>query len=137
MSLHFTAIGMPATKGSPSQGGRYERSMVWTARVAAAALEAGADPLEGPLAIVIVFRLPRPGNHFVSRGLRFTAPAWPGDGPSIAKLTSAVLNALTGICWHDVSQVVEIRATKCYAEGGDKPCGVTVTVMTAPWRTTA
>lgn len=50
---------------------------------------------------------------------------------------NAVLNALTGICWHDVSQVVEIRATKCYAEGGDTPCGVTVTVMTAPWRTTA
>jgi len=43
-----------------------------------------------------------------------------------------VLDALTGICWRDDSRVVEIRATKRYAEGGDKPCGVTVTVRTAP-----
>lgn len=147
MSLHFTAIGMPATKGSTrafARGGRIvvtatnPRTKPWEAVVAAAALEAGAEPLDGPIAVGLVFRLPRPAGHFGKRGLRPTAPAWPARRPDLDKLIRAVLDALTGICWRDDSRVVEIRATKGYAGGGDKPCGVTVTVvpaMNAPWRT--
>ncbi len=108
------------------------RTKPWEAVVAAAALEAGAEPLDGPIAVGLVFRLPRPAGHFGRRWLRPAAPAWPASRPDLDKLIRAVLDALTGICWRDDSRVVEIRATKRYAEGGDKPCGVTVTVRTAP-----
>jgi len=83
-----------------------------------------ATPLDGPVDVDVVFRMPRPKGHFGRRGLLPSAPATPATKPDIDKLARAVLDALTGIVFRDDSQVVALRLAKVYA---DDP-GATITV---------
>jgi Holliday junction resolvase RusA-like endonuclease len=84
----------------------------------------GQRPLDGPVGVDVVFRMPRPKGHFGRRGLLPSAPATPATKPDIDKLARAILDALTGIVFRDDSQVVALRLAKVYA---DDP-GATITI---------
>lgn len=88
-------------------------------------LDAHAHALE-PLAVTLVFILPRPAGHFGSGRnagqVKPSAPPFPVTKPDLDKLCRAVLDALTDAgVWRDDSQVAELNAGKVYATGGDRP----------------
>jgi crossover junction endodeoxyribonuclease RusA len=72
-------------------------------------------PLEGPVRVRLSFVMPRP----VATPKRRTPPAI--KKPDVDKLGRAMLDALTGVCWRDDSQVVELHATKRLAELDEIP----------------
>lgn len=83
---------------------------------------AGATMFTGPIAVAIVFRLPRPQRpkhkqHCITR-------------PDIDKLSRAVLDALTGVFYADDARVVELRVRKLYAPMA-APASACITVMEA------
>lgn len=77
--------------------------------------EQGLGPIDGEVAISVTFEYARPRSHFRSDGvsLRKGAPTHPR--PDIDKLARAVLDALTGIAYHDDSQVVVLALGKEYS----------------------
>lgn len=90
------------------------------------------------LAVVAVFRMPRPLIHHVARDrrrrLRDDAPRWVGAKPDVDNLLKAVLDALgpwpagsRSILWADDQQVVAVKASKEYATP-ERPPGVGVAV---------
>lgn len=108
----------------------------YRARVAVAAQHAGAVPITGPISVVVAFTLPRPKNHFGTgrneHVLKASAPAWPTKNPDIDKLLRSLLDALTGVCFNDDNQVVQVAVTKGYVRDGEGPqTVVTVTEMTS------
>lgn len=91
----------------------------WRAAIRLAASEAGATVSVAPVAITITFGMPRPKTHLVLRGGRYVVrerylSAMPAVAPDIDKLTRAVLDALSGVCYADDAQVVSIHAQKVY-----------------------
>lgn len=68
-----------------------------------------AYPRDVPLAVDIVFHLPRP------RHTRY--PVAPLGKPDVDKLIRGVLDALTGAAWQDDAQVVNVNADKVWADG--------------------
>lgn len=122
----FFVEGSPAPQGSKTHvgGGRLIESSrqvgPWRDAVRRAAIEVMADrpPIEGPVYLVQVFALPRPKSHYgtgrnsgrVKRG----APHRPPVRPDLDKLARAVGDALTGICYHDDAQIVNLCAAKYY-----------------------
>ena len=75
-----------------------------------------------PLAVHIVFRLVRPGNHW-GKGknagkLSPTAPTSPAKKPDIDKLARSTLDSLTGIVFDDDSRIVWLGVAKVYAAPG-------------------
>lgn len=138
--IRFFVIGVPAPQGSKRHVGRgilvesSKRVAPWRQAVEAAARGHGGRIL-GPVAVRLVFRLPRPKGHYRtgrnSNLLRNSAPTWPtslahGD---IDKLTRSTLDGL--VCAEaieDDSQVVILRAAKAYAhQAGEPGCLVTIT----------
>lgn len=122
----FFAAGRPAAQGSKrhvGDGRLIESSRQvgpWREIVRQAAIEAmaGRPPIDGPVYLVQVFALPRPKSHYgtgrnsgrVKRG----APSRPPVRPDLDKLARAVGDALTGVCYHDDAQIVNLHATKYY-----------------------
>lgn len=94
---------------------------VWRNMISAAAREAwGMDNVYGgPFTIALTFRMKRPRSHYkdLQGGIRPQAiNERPSVMPDLDKLVRAVLDSLTGIVWFDDGQVVEIHASKVYAE---------------------
>lgn len=87
----------------------------YRALVSLAASQARTEaPTRLPVGIGIAFVFVRPKSHYTSKGeLRAGAPSHPGK-PDIDKLCRAVLDALTGILYHDDAQVVSLNASKRY-----------------------
>ena len=105
-------------------------------RIVTVAVQAAHDgaPLDGPVAVSMLFELERPRSHFsTARGreleLRPSAPAYPAVAPDVDKLVRGVCDAITdaGNVWADDAQVVRISASKVYVDAGSVP-GVTVRV---------
>lgn len=92
----------------------------WRQEIAATARAHGVRVQAGPMTLVATFWLPRP----LSRPKRASAP---DRRPDLDKLVRAVLDALTGIAWHDDGQVVAITATKEYAMA-EQPVGTELCV---------
>jgi crossover junction endodeoxyribonuclease RusA len=129
MSLEFTVLGKTATKGSTRsmisrKTGRIvtmadNRNLgAWTQAAKWAALQAGAKVALKPAPIVIsaTFQFLRPKTK-ASREHHTVKP-------DIDKLLRALLDALTGICYEDDSQVVNVLAAKGY--GSYEQCLVRV-----------
>ena len=76
----------------------------------------GRPAILGPVQIAILFEFDRPRKHFKANGeLRPDAPAYHTGRPDVDKLLRAILDALTGVCFKDDSQV-----SRCFTE---KPYG--------------
>jgi Holliday junction resolvase RusA-like endonuclease len=89
-------------------------------RLAAARVYNGS-PIEGPLAVRMLWLFPRPGR------LRWKTKPMPrcfhDSRPDAENVAKAVLDALTGLLWCDDSQVCDLRIKKMYA-AGEEPAGV-------------
>lgn len=132
--ISFRVLGVPVqqagTKSVPTRAGR--RNITeggkgleqWRNDVSAAAYAArnGAAPLDGPVAVRMWFRMPRPKS----------APKrayWAAKRPDIDKLVRAVLDSLTvaGVI-DDDARVVSLAAYKLLADPDDPWTGVRVEV---------
>lgn len=122
----FFVEGVPAPQGSKrhvGDGRLIESSRQvgpWRDTVRRAATEVMADrpPIDGPVYLVQVFALPRPKSHYGtgrnSGQIKRGAPSRPPVRPDLDKLARAVGDALTGICYHDDAQIVNLCAAKYY-----------------------
>lgn len=90
----------------------------WKRTVAQVAAEHQAELLEGPLAVELIFYVPRPKGHYgTGRNagtVRPSAPAHPTTRPDVLKLARGVEDALTGVIWRDDAQIVDERLVKRY-----------------------
>jgi crossover junction endodeoxyribonuclease RusA len=97
---------------------------------AAAARHYQGVPLTCPVCLSLHFLFERPKNHLGSgmqTGIvRASAPEYHITKPDVLKLARAVEDALTGIIWHDDSQIINEELTKGYAWGG--PGGVKIQI---------
>lgn len=117
----FFVPGKPAPQGSKRHVGRgilIESSKEvgpWRERVALQAhnVMAGRSVSDGAVSVVLNFVLPRPKSTPKSR-----TPA-ASKRPDVDKLARAILDALTGVCFSDDSQVVSLCAYKRIAEIGE------------------
>jgi Holliday junction resolvase RusA-like endonuclease len=143
-ALHFTIYGTPQPAGSKrgfynKNAGRViitddaKKSRPWKAQVSDAAQQAmtftselgegtsGYMPLlEGPLALELVFYVPRPKGHYGSgrnaHKVRPSAPDFPAVKPDVLKLARAVEDALSSIVYRDDAQIVTEFLLKRYGE---------------------
>lgn len=80
--------------------------------------------LEGPLAIVLHFHMPRPKGHFgTGRNagkLKAKAPEHHTSKPDVDNLEKFVLDCLNGVAWNDDAQIVSSTKRKFYTEGKPK-----------------
>lgn len=144
MTLTFTVPGDPVTQGSMKAFARGGRAVVthdkgpalnhWRSRVTLEARRAWgrAAPLDGPVAVTLVFRLARPKGHYGTgrnaQRVRPSAPALPHTGLDLDKLARAINDALTQAhIWADDSRVCTMTTHKTYA-GPDEQPGVDITV---------
>ena len=133
--LHFLAIGVAQPKGSTRAfvvAGRARvtsdnrKNSGWQSIVAFAAGQALRDQpdarlLEGPVTLYASFHLKRP-KDIKAKQVPHTKK------PDLDKLLRSVKDALTGVCWHDDSQVARIVAAKRYVAYGQAPF-VDITLM--------
>ena len=96
-----------------------KRQKPWASLIAFTAKEAiDGGPVDGPVSIDIRFTLRRPKNHYGTGKnatlLKTSAPQHHTKAPDIDKLLRCVLDALTGVVWHDDSQVWHVNAVKGY-----------------------
>lgn len=139
--VSFTAHGVPKPQGSKRAFVHRGRAVMtesnkaghrdWRATVGNAALGAFADRplLDGPLAVTLVFAMPRPKSHPKRRR------TWPQARPDVDKLARNVFDAMSQVIYRDDSQIVELTARKVWAEI-DVPHGagvdVTVSLIEVP-----
>jgi Holliday junction resolvase RusA-like endonuclease len=95
----------------------------WRANVAHAGAQAmkerGLRPGVCALELELIFHLPRPKSHFLSKSviqLRAGAPMFPITRPDVGKLARSTQDALTGIVWRDDAQVVKETHEKVYSD---------------------
>ena len=97
----------------------------YRARVALAAQMAQAKPIQGAIELEATFFFDRPKAHYGTgknaNVLKASAPQYPTGRPDIDKLERALLDALSGVCFHDDAQVVVVRAAKHYCPEGEGP----------------
>lgn len=123
MNATLSIPGPPATKGSwrlgVSKNGKpyvrpsCTREKAWSAEIAAKAREQIRQPWDGPVGVSIFVYFHRPksqAGHTVQT-----------SKPDADKIARAVLDALTGIAYHDDAQVSHLRVTKRYCLGTDDP----------------
>ena len=128
MSLQFTVHGEPIPQGStrafipkgwkrPIITAANKRTKPWRQEVAGAALAAMDRELMScagkhiPFRLTVTFRFQKPKSVRVYVDEKVTKP-------DTDKLIRSILDALTGIVWHDDSQVVEILARKQFGQPG-------------------
>lgn len=80
-------------------------------------------PLDGPLAVSMVFTFARPDSHFgTGRNagvVKPSAPPWPAVMPDLSKLVRSTEDALTAAgVWRDDSRVVQYRTLAKTYPGG-------------------
>lgn len=138
--IALDVTGIPAPKGSGRAiliGGRarhvpsgsdanrdalrdWDRAIKASIRALEARSRFAAFPAETPLRVSIEFRFARPDSHYGTgrnaNTLKPSAPGWPIGRPDIDKLARATLDSLIGIAFHDDSRIVELSASKRYAE---------------------
>lgn len=91
------------------------------ATVRMAAQQAYKGPvLQGPIGIVVVFVMPRPGR------LRWKTRPMPRclhtGKPDLDNLVKSLKDSLTGITWRDDAQIAHENLSKVYAAGDEQPC---------------
>ena len=112
--IKFSVEGTPIQQGSMRHigHGRMIHSKAvelaaWRADIASAAKLAGCKPILDPIAITMKFRVKRPKS--VKRD-------YPTVAPDLDKYVRSVNDGLTGVAFADDSQVIQIIASKEYAD---------------------
>lgn len=83
-------------------------------RLKASQAMAGRPQILGPVQIAILFEFDRPKKHSTTKGVRKNAPQYHTCKPDADKLLRAILDALTGVCFRDDSQVACCLVRKHY-----------------------
>lgn len=150
--IRFFVPGVPAPKGSARAytykrkggglGARVDhdckRTRAWAAAVSSfASVEmAGRPPIEGPVAVRIIFGLPRPRSHYKASGdLKASAPMDHTSKPDTDKLLRASLDGLTGVVFEDDRQVAFSPVGKVYAPPGHEGAAICVEPLSDDART--
>lgn len=140
--ISFFVPGVPVPKGSAKayvnkhtgraqvmQDNR-EKQKPWASAITLTAMERGVKGTLAPVRVSLAFSMPRLKSHYGtgknSTSIKPNAPNKHTSKPDLDKLIRCVLDALTGVAWHDDSQVVEVSASKYYR---DDP-GVIITLET-------
>lgn len=91
-----------------------------------------AFPLDAPLAVTMMFVLPRPRSHYNKRGQirdRYV-DARPDRKPDVLKLARSTEDALTGLAWTDDARTVHLVLTKRYVQSGEPGAQITIEPLT-------
>lgn len=104
----FRAGGKIVTTSDNPKVRPWRQAIAWEARAHGVVLSRGEVEVE------VRVLLPRPKSHFGKRGLLPSARPSPTTKPDVDKLLRAVLDALTGVAYHDDSQVVRAVISKAY-----------------------
>jgi Holliday junction resolvase RusA-like endonuclease len=114
--IRFAIPGVAVPKArarTVAQGGRVhsytpEATKAWEQAVQwAAKPHRPESPLTCPLAVAMVFYLPRPQR---------CKREYPSVRPDIDNYAKAILDALNGVMWADDGQIVQLTASKSYGE---------------------
>jgi Holliday junction resolvase RusA-like endonuclease len=130
MRAAFTLRGQPIPQGSLTANKRGEGIhhvrgtdlAVWRASVGIAARTAGIlQPSPLPIRLSVQFGMRRPKAHLQLRGGRYVVKmeyyyARPAVAPDLDKLVRGVSDALSGVAYFDDGQIVELFASKVYAD---------------------
>jgi crossover junction endodeoxyribonuclease RusA len=119
--IRFTAFGRPQPQGSKNAFRAKNSNRVvlveaskglkpWRSVVALSAKEAMLEVqdmrlLDGPVSVDILFTFV-PGKTVKRKAMT--------TKPDADKLARGILDSLTGVCWQDDAQVVDLRARKVY-----------------------
>ena len=90
-----------------------------TVRMAAEKVFAGRSPIVGPIAIEVLFVMPRPENQFwkskpMPRSLHTKKP-------DVDNCFKSLSDALNGLLWLDDSQICDCKMKKVIASGSEQP----------------
>lgn len=122
--MRFFVPGHPAPQGSKQAFVRGKRAVLvevskrvkpWREAVQDAAITHGCQPLDGPVWVMLTFLMPRP------KAMPKSAPLTMCARPDLDKLARAVLDALTGVCFEDDSQVTRLLVVKRRAGTAEEP----------------
>lgn len=115
VNKHTGKVAMVESAGAPLKD--------WRGDVKRFAVDAQGDtpPLTGPVKVFLTFYLSKP------KSAPKTRITYPDKRPDVDKLGRSVLDALTGVCFLDDSQVTGLLLRKVWAETSGP--GVVVTVF--------
>ncbi len=122
--MRFFVPGHPAPQGSKQAFVRGKRAVLvevskrvkpWREAVQDAAITHGCQPLDGPVSVKLTFLMPRPKAMPKKANLTMI------QKPDSDKLARAVLDALTGTCFDDDSQVTRLLVVKRRAGTAEEP----------------
>jgi len=120
-TIRFDVSGLPIPQGSTRAFVVKGRPIItstskglgsWRQLVAGEAQRLVSAPIDGPVAMTLSFRLPRPKSAPKKRWI------YPSKRPDLDKLVRAVLDAVTQVIIADDSQVVSLTAIKEYGPPG-------------------
>jgi Holliday junction resolvase RusA-like endonuclease len=85
---------------------------------------AHAEPLSGPLKVVLQFYFKRPLSHYGTgrnaATLKHQAPHWNDTTCDVDNLAKFVLDAMNTIIYHDDRQITHLTVTKVYTEDAER-----------------
>ncbi|WP_238840738.1 RusA family crossover junction endodeoxyribonuclease [Prescottella equi] len=133
--IAFFVAGRPAPQGSKEFKGKSRAGKAilvesskhvgsWRDQIAWYARQQNPELLTGPVKMTLQFVMVRPKALSKSKP---TPPATQRTGDS-DKLARAVGDSLTGICYEDDAQIIELHVYKRIAEP-DEPSGVHITIQ--------
>lgn len=127
MKYYFVVHGRPVPQGSlrafKAKSGavvtpQQPKVLKWRGDVRSAleATAGGIEPSSDAFTVQAGFYFRRPKSHLNSKGVaKLSAPLWHTQSPDVDKLLRSVLDALTGVVWHDDKQVVTVRGDKFWS----------------------
>jgi Holliday junction resolvase RusA-like endonuclease len=145
--INFFANGHP--KGQPrpkafSRGGRagvYDPGTAegWKGQVAIAAKDhRPAQPLTGPLSLILNFKMPRPKGHYRTgkraSELKDNTPFYHTGKPDVDNAAKAIMDAMTQLAfWQDDAQVASCLITKIYTQDTPPGCEIILQALRNPY----
>jgi len=119
--VRLFVLGSPVAQGRPrfARIGNFVRtydpkeSRSWKETVKWQAISRDSRIIEGPLSLILHFKLSRPKS--LPKKIKYHTKK-----PDLDNLIKGVKDGLKGICYKDDSQVVRLAATKSYAGPGEQ-----------------
>lgn len=108
--LRILVYGIPGSD-------RWIRDIENVARKGMLAVGRDGQPFDGPVRLVYWFLTQRPKEHFGTAGnIRSNAPAFPLMRPSVTNAVRTIENAMTGIVFKHVEQIVQQGSCRVYSK---------------------